>query len=71
MNLNEIQTIRLKLETSKTDVQYIDSNISIPKVNWDDKKQLIKRNAIEEQLNAQLNSLLQQVKSIYYQNPGY
>ena len=39
---NGTQLIRLKIETSKKDVQYIDSGISVLKNQWDDKKKKIK-----------------------------
>ncbi|MBD0822668.1 tyrosine-type recombinase/integrase [Aestuariibaculum marinum] len=61
-------SIRLKLETSKNDVQYIDSKVSVLKTQWDPKKQLIKKHQFEEQLNAELTSLLNNVQSVYYKN---
>lgn len=64
------QALRLKIETSKNDVQYIDANISLLKTQWDSKKQIVKRHSLEEQLNAKLNRLLKDVKSIYYKNDG-
>lgn len=63
-------TIRLKLETSQSDTQFIDSKISVLKNQWDSKKQLIKKHPLEENLNAELTSLLYDVKSIHYKNKG-
>lgn len=67
---NGTQLIRLKIETSKKDVQYIDSGISVLKNQWDDKKKKIKRHPLEEKLNANLQSLLISVQQIYYNNKG-
>ncbi len=47
---NGTQMIRLKMETSKKDVQYLDSGISIRKNQWDDRKKKVKRHPIEEKL---------------------
>ncbi|MFV0565363.1 MAG: hypothetical protein ACK5NB_05960 [Flavobacteriaceae bacterium] len=52
---NGTYSIRLKLETNKKDIQYIDSKISVLKTQWDAKRQKVKRHTLEEQLNGQLN----------------
>lgn len=67
---NGTQMIRLKMETSKKDVQYLDSGISVKKTQWDDKRKKVKRHPLEEQLNASLGSLLISTKQLYYDNEG-
>jgi len=67
---NGTQMIRLKMETSKKDVQYLDSGISIRKNQWDDRKKKVKRHPIEEKLNANLQSLMVSVQQLYYSNKG-
>ncbi|MBD0851901.1 tyrosine-type recombinase/integrase [Maribacter arenosus] len=67
---NGTQMIRLKMETSKKDVQYLDSGISIQKNQWDDRKKKVKRHPIEEKLNANLQSLMVSVQQLYYSNKG-
>jgi len=67
---NGTQVVRLKMETSKKDVQYLDSGISIEKKQWDDRKKKVKRHPIEENLNANLQSLLVSVQQLYYSNKG-
>ena len=67
---NGTQAIRLRIFTSANDIQYIDTGISVLKNQWDDKKQQVKKHPIEEQLNASMNSLLNDVKILYYKNEG-
>ena len=66
---NGTQKIRLKIDTSKNDVQYIDSKIAILRTQWDSKKQKVKRHPLEEKLNSTLNALLTTVQYLYYSNP--
>lgn len=67
---NGTQAIRLRFFTSSKDIQYIDTGISVLSTQWDSKKQIIKKNPLEEKLNASLTSLLNEVKSLYYKNEG-
>ena len=67
---NGTQLVRLKMETSNRDVQYLDSGISVKSTQWDDKRKKIKRHPIEEKLNASLNTLLLSVQKLYYENEG-
>ena len=67
---NGMQAIRLRIFTSANDIQYIDTGISVLKNQWDDKKQQVKKHPIEEQLNASMNALLNDVKILYYKNEG-
>ena len=67
---NGTQAIRLRIFTSANDIQYIDTGVSILKNQWDDKKQQVKKHPIEEQLNASMNALLNDVKILYYKNEG-
>ncbi|MFX0558094.1 tyrosine-type recombinase/integrase [Maribacter sp. CXY002] len=67
---NGTQLIRLKLETSQKDVQYLDTGISIKRNQWDIKKKKIKKHVLEEQLNGSLVSMLNEVQKIYYGNAG-
>ena len=67
---NGTQMVRLKMETSKKDVQYLDSGISIQKNQWDDRKKKVKRHPIEEKLNAHLQSFMVSVQQLYYSNKG-
>lgn len=67
---NGTQAIRLRIFTSANDIQYIDTGISVLKNQWDDKKQQVKKHPIEEQLNASMNALLNDVKILYYKNEG-
>ncbi|MFL0063745.1 tyrosine-type recombinase/integrase [Tenacibaculum maritimum] len=67
---NKTQTIRLKIENGKKNVQYIDTKISVLKNQWDHKKQQIKKHHLEENLNAKLNALITEVKQLYYKNEG-
>ena len=59
---NETQAIRLRFFTSANDVQYIDTKISVIKNQWDSKKQLVKKHALEENYNSKLTELLNSVK---------
>tara|TARA_R110002049_G_scaffold177892_5_gene345092 strand:- start:2551 stop:2790 length:240 start_codon:yes stop_codon:yes gene_type:complete len=54
------------METSKKDVQYLDSGVSVKKAQWDDKRKKVKRHTLEEKLNASLQSLLISVQKMYY-----
>ena len=65
---NETQAIRLRFFTSANDVQYIDTKISVIKNQWDSKKQLVKKHALEENYNSKLTELLNSVKKVYYKN---
>lgn len=67
---NGSQSIRLKMDTSKNDVQYIDTKISVLKNQWDANKQLVKKHPLEENLNANLQSLISELKRIHYKDPG-
>lgn len=67
---NGTQAIRLRFFTSANDLQYLDSGVSVLKNQWDEKKQLVKKHPLEEQLNASLNALLNEVKILYYKNVG-
>ena len=67
---NGTQTVRLKMETSKNDIQYLDSDVSVKKTQWDDRKKRIKRHPLEEKLNSSLESLLVNVQKLYYDNKG-
>lgn len=60
--------IRLKISTSKNDIQYIDSKISVLKNQFDTKKQKIKKHILEENLNASLDALKTKVQKIYLKN---
>lgn len=64
------RSLRLKMETSKSDVQYIDSGISILKTQWDAGKQKVKRHPLEEQKNGLLSSLLSDIQRLHYDNKG-
>ena len=64
------RSLRLKMETSKSDVQYIDSGISILKTQWDAGKQRVKRHPLEEQKNGLLSSLLSDIQRLHYDNKG-
>ena len=65
---NGTQAIRLRFFTSANDIQYIDTKISVLKNQWDSKKQIVRKHNLEEKFNAKLNSLLSEVKKVYYQN---
>lgn len=67
---NGEQAIRLRFFTSANDLQYLDSGVSVLKNQWDDKKQLVKKHPLEEQLNASLTALLNDVRMLYYKNEG-
>ena len=67
---DETQTIRLCFFTSSKDVQYLDIGVSILKSQWNEKKQVVKKHPLEEQLNASLNALANEVKMLYYKNEG-
>ena len=58
------------METSQTDVQYLETGISVKKTQWDSNKKKIKRHALEEQLNNSLTALMTEVQKIYYGNTG-
>lgn len=67
---NGTQAIRLRFFTSANDIQYIDTGVSVVKNQWDEKKQHVKKHPLEEQLNASINTLLNDVKLTYYKNEG-
>lgn len=67
---DETQTIRLRFFTSSKDIQYLDTGVSVLKSQWNEKKQVVKKHPLEEQLNASLNALSNEVKMIYYKNEG-
>ena len=67
---NGTQAIRLRFFTSQNDIQYIDTKISVLKNQWDQKKQIVKKHNLEENLNAKLNALLSEIKKAYYKNEG-
>ena len=67
---NGTQLIRLKIETSQTDVQYLETGISIKKTQWDSNKRKIKKHALEEQLNNSLTAQMAEVQKVYYGNTG-
>ena len=67
---DETQTIRLRFFTSSKDVQYLDTGVSVLKSQWNEKKQVVKKHPLEEQLNASLNALANEVKMLYYKNEG-
>lgn len=67
---NGTQAIRLRFFTSANDIQYIDTGVSVVKNQWDEKKQHVKKHPLEEQLNASINALLNDVKLTYYKNEG-
>jgi hypothetical protein len=67
---DETQTIRLRFFTSSKDVQYLDTGVSVLKSKWNEKKQVVKKHPLEEQLNASLNALANEVKMLYYKNEG-
>ena len=67
---NGTQAARLRFFTSSKDIQYLDTGVSVLKTQWDEKKQQVKKNTLEEQLNASLNALLNEVKMLYYKNEG-
>ena len=67
---NGTQAIRLRFFTSANDIQYIDTGVSVVKNQWDEKKQHVKKHPLEEQLNASINALLNEVKLTYYKNEG-
>lgn len=67
---NGTQAVRLRFFTNQNDVQYIDTKISVQKNQWDQKKQKVKKHPLEETLNIKLNSLLTNLKRIYYKNEG-
>ena len=64
------QAIRLKIDTSANDIQYLDADIAVLKSQWDKNKKIVKRHPLEDSLNAKLNSLLISVKKLYYKNDG-
>lgn len=51
-------------------MQYLDTGVSILKSQWNEKKQVVKKHPLEEQLNASLNALANEVKMLYYKNEG-
>lgn len=51
-------------------MQYLDIGVSILKSQWNEKKQVVKKHPLEEQLNASLNALANEVKMLYYKNEG-
>ena len=63
-----MQLIRLKIMTSSSDVQYLDSGISVKKVQWDEKRKKVKKHPLEEKLNSSLNALMISVQQLYYDN---
>lgn len=67
---NGHRSLRLKIETSKSDVQYIDAGISILKNQWDGNKQKVKKHQLEEHLNGKLSSLLSKIQKLHYENEG-
>ena len=67
---DQTQTIRLRFFTSYKDVQYLDTGVSVLKSQWNEKKQVVKKHPLEEQLNASLNALANEVKMLYYKNEG-
>ena len=67
---NGTQAIRLRFFTSANDIQYIDTGVSVVKNQWDEKKQHVKKHPLEDQLNASINALLNDVKLTYYKNEG-
>ncbi|MFY7671619.1 phage integrase SAM-like domain-containing protein [Tenacibaculum sp. MEBiC06402] len=67
---NGTQAIRLRIFTSSRDSQYIDAGVSVKNSQWDSKKELVKKHALEEQLNAKLNTLKTRVQKLYYENKG-
>ena len=67
---DETQAIRLRFFTSSKDVQYLDTGVSVLKSQWNEKKQVIKKHPLEEQLNASLNAIANEVKMVYYKNEG-
>ncbi len=67
---DETQAIRLRFFTSSKDVQYLDTGVSVLKSQWNEKKQVIKKHPLEEQLNASINALLNEVKFTYLQERG-
>ena len=67
---DETQAIRLRFFTSSKDIQYLDTGVSVLKSQWNEKKQVVKKHPLEEQLNASLNALSNEVKMIYYKNEG-
>ena len=67
---DETQAIRLRFFTSSKDVQYLDTKVSVLKSQWNEKKQVVKKHPLEEQLNASLNALANEVKMLYYKNEG-
>ena len=54
---NNTQSIRLKFFTSANDTQYLNTQVSVLKTQWDTKKQRVKKHPLEEFLNAKLNTL--------------
>ena len=51
-------------------MQYLDTGVSVLKSQWNEKKQVIKKHPLEEQLNASLNAIANEVKMVYYKNEG-
>lgn len=66
---NGTQLIRLKIETSQSDTQYIDSGVSVKKNQWDNNKKKVRKHPLEENLSGTLNSLLLKVQKLHYANP--
>lgn len=52
LKINGTQLFRLKIEP------YIDSGVSVEKIQWDDKRKKVKRHSLEEKLKASLDSLI-------------
>lgn len=64
------QAIRLKITNNSNDIQYLNTGISILYNQWDKKKQKIRKHPIEENLNAELNTLKLSIQDLYYKSPG-
>ena len=62
------QSVRLRILTSNKDIAYINTSVSILSNQWDEKKQLVKRHPLEEQLNASLTELVTEAKKLHYKN---
>ena len=67
---NGTQAVRLRFFTSAKDIQYLDTGVSVLKSQWNEKKQVVKKHPLEEQLNASLYALINEVKMLYYKNEG-
>ena len=67
---DKTQAIRLKIDTSAKDIQYLDADVSILSSQWDNKKKKVKRHPLEDQINAKLNAFKLDVQRVYYKNDG-